>query len=82
MTTHMTYRPVARLPPAVSLDAMLAEAKCELAARRKYYPAHVAAGAMKRDIAAHKLNAMGAIVRTLQELRQHAPVAAIQQETA
>ena len=52
----------------ITLDEQIAEAQRELALRRKLYPAWVKSGKLDAGEAYHQLQAMQAIVRTLQRL--------------
>ena len=52
----------------ITLDEQIAEARRELALRRKCYPQWVKAGKLTHDEAYHQLQAMEAIVKSLLRL--------------
>jgi hypothetical protein len=54
--------------PMITLDEQIAEAQRELALRRKCYPQWIKRGKFDAGDAYHQLQAMAAIVRTLQRL--------------
>ena len=52
----------------ITLEEQIAEARRELALRRQCYPEWVKSGKLAAGDASHQLQAMAAIVRTLQRL--------------
>lgn len=60
----MADAPAPRLP----LDEQVKAAERELTYRRRVYPRRIEKGQMSRGLAAYQINAMEAILETLQEL--------------
>ena len=56
--------------PGVTLERQVAEVRRELGMRRRKYPEWVAAGRMTRGQAEERLEAMEAVLATLEDLRK------------